>query len=66
MEQESEEGKNKKIVCERGDVLHPGSSLFIELIAGGGVPPSMATSHCPKAEASRPWAGCGRTLVRPH
>jgi len=39
VEQESEEGKSKKNVCERGEVLHPGSSLFIELIVGGEAPP---------------------------
>ena len=53
-------------MCERGEVLHLGSSQFIEFIAGEGAPPSTATSRCPKAEASRTWAGFGRTLVRSH
>ena len=43
-------------MCERDDVLHQGSSLFIELIAGGGAPPQWLL-----AIAQRSWpAGLGQ------
>jgi len=45
-------------------VLHPGSSLFIELIAGAVARSTMVTSRCQKAAASIRWAGCGRNQVR--
>ena len=61
MEQESEEGKSKKFVCDRGEVLHPRSSLFIELIAGRGVPPQLLL-----AVAQRPrLASLGQGVAAP-
>jgi len=54
-----------KCECERGEVLHPGSCLFIELIAGAGAPSTTVTSRCQKAAASICWEGCGRNQVRP-
>jgi len=59
--QESEEGKSKKNVCERDVVLHPGSSLFIELNVGGERPPQRLL-----AVAQRPrLAGLGQGAAAP-